>query len=178
MRLRAGSTRLQRRHDPRQRQGFDIGANHDPLACHGHDLHAPDSCSRTQRRLLVKHDQGRCKADHLVATATVLSKRFAPGEQQRGRDIVATSRRRYLSVTLETLPHDPELLRQAPATTATGVYHRQTLNLETILITGHKVSFADPHSLWQAVLTGGLACASSRSAAASWRTTIPESPRS
>jgi hypothetical protein len=59
-------------------------------------------------------------------------------------------------VTLKTLPHDPQLLVQAPAPTATGVHHLETLNLETILITGHKVSFADTHGLWQAAVTGGV----------------------
>ena len=48
------------------------------------------------------------------------------------------------------------LLRHAPAPTATGVYHLETLNLETILMNSHKVSFAEPHRLWQAVLTGGV----------------------
>ena len=48
------------------------------------------------------------------------------------------------------------LLRHAPAPTATGVYHLETLNLETILMNSHKVSFAEPHRLWQAVLTGGI----------------------
>ena len=69
---------------------------------------------------------------------------------------MATRGRRYLSVTLETLLDDPQLLRHAPAPTATGVYHLETLNLETILMNSHKVSFAEPHRLWQAVLTGGV----------------------
>ena len=47
---------------------------------------------------------------------------------------MATRGRRYLSVTLETLLDDPQLLRHAPAPTATGVYHLETLNLETILM--------------------------------------------
>ena len=47
------------------------------------------------------------------------------------------------------------LLRHAPAPTATGVYHLETLNLETILMNSHKVSFAEPHRLWQ-ILTGGV----------------------
>ena len=69
---------------------------------------------------------------------------------------MATRGRRYLSVTLETLLDDPQLLRHSPAPTATGVYHLETLNLETILMNSHKVSFAEPHRLWQAVLTGGV----------------------
>ena len=50
---------------------------------------------------------------------------------------MATRGRRYLSVTLETLLDDPQLLRHAPAPTATGVYHLETLNLETILMNSH-----------------------------------------
>ncbi len=69
---------------------------------------------------------------------------------------MATCRRRYLSVTLETLPHDPQLLIQAPTPPTPGVHHLETLNFKTILITGHKVSFADPHRLWQAILAGGV----------------------
>jgi hypothetical protein len=69
---------------------------------------------------------------------------------------VAPRRCRYLSVTLETLLHDPQLLILAPTPATPGVYHLQALNLKTILMTSHKVSLANSHNLKQAAFTGGI----------------------
>ncbi len=63
---------------------------------------------------------------------------------------------RDLSVTLEALLHDPELLILAPTPTTPGVHHLQSLNLKTILMTSHKVSLANIHNLKQAAFTGGI----------------------
>ncbi len=72
---------------------------------------------------------------------------------------MAPRRCRYLSVTLETLLHDPELLILAPTPATPGVHDLQPLNLKTILRTSHKVSLANTHNLRQAVFTGGIRAA-------------------
>jgi hypothetical protein len=85
-----------------------------------------------------------------------LSKRLAPGVQKRGRYIVTPRRRRDLSVTLETLSYDPQLLVQAPSPATPGVDHLQALNLKTILMTSHKVSLTNTRYPSQAAAPGGI----------------------
>ena len=69
---------------------------------------------------------------------------------------MASGCRRNLSVTLETLLHDPKLLIQAPTPATPSVHHLQALNLKTILMTSHKDILANTHKLQQAVPAGGI----------------------
>jgi hypothetical protein len=69
---------------------------------------------------------------------------------------VATRSRRYLSLALEALLYDPELLIQAPTPATSGIHNLQPLNSETVLMTGHKDSLTEHLTLRQAALTGGV----------------------
>jgi hypothetical protein len=78
-----------------------------------------------------------------------------------------------LSVTPETLLHDPQLLILAPTPTTPGVHHLQPLNLKTILTTSHKVSLANSHNLKQAAFTGGIPVSERVPAIVAGRSPVP-----
>ena len=117
---------LQHVDDQAECRRIDIGADDHSMAVRKRDLHAPARYRRCRgrSRRTRRHDRWNEPGRRCRSIFAVL---LAPLEQKRGRNVVASCRRRDLAAAGETLLNNPSLLLDTPAPTPARrcVHHRK-----------------------------------------------------